>query len=280
MVKRTAFLSLLALVVLTVSGCASGGLAALTAEPTPSAGEARLRSADGTTMLFVPGGAFEMGSTECPNERPVHAVTVDSLWIDRTEVSNAQYRQCVEAGVCDEPNCWYDDDFSAPQQPVVCVSWYQAGTYCDWVGARLPTEAEWEYAARGSEGYRYPWGDEFDGTRLNFCDGSCDRAYADETIDNGYAHTAPVDSFPEGASWCGAVNMVGNAWEWTADWFGDYSREVQVNPTGPESGTQRVLRGGAWDSMPFEGRGAVRKGSRPAFQFLYLGFRCASSSPP
>jgi eukaryotic-like serine/threonine-protein kinase len=253
----------------------------------PSLGDTTTRPSDGMVMVYVPAGEFEMGNTEIPLEDPAHTVALDSFWIDRTEVSNVQFQRCVKAGVCDEPSCWRDrdlirnnSDFNGLEQPVMCVDWHQARAYCEWAGGRLPTEAEWEYTARGPEGLEYPWGNEFDGTKLNYCDVNCPKIYADERFDDGYAFTAPVGSYPDGASWCGALDMAGNVREWAADWFGEYASGRQVNPTGPSSGIQRAMRGGAWEGLLFDTRNTVRKGGRPIFELLYLGFRCASSVSP
>jgi formylglycine-generating enzyme required for sulfatase activity len=300
---RPVLVSLLAtLLALAVSGCEAG--AALpserpTAEPGmpstvvptlegPSLGDTITRPGDDMVMAYVPAGEFEIGSTDSPLEQPIHTVVLDSFWIDRTEVSNVQYQQCVEVGVCTEPNCWEgtgtdweDVDFNGPEQPVVCVNWYMAQAYCGWVEARLPTEAEWEYAARGPDALRYPWGDEFEGTLLNYCDVNCPKTFADERFNDNYAYTAPVGSYPDGASWCGALDMAGNVWEWASDWFGKYpAAERRVNPSGPPSGVQRVILGGAWNGPLFDTRSAVRKGGREGFEIIYLGFRCASSVPP
>jgi formylglycine-generating enzyme required for sulfatase activity len=262
----------------------------LTLEP----GATRIRPADGMVMVYVPAGEFEMGSdddeldyalelcNECfgdcqpgwfEDEQPAHTVALDGFWIDQTEVTNAQYRQCVEAGACEPPACWDNSDCNAPNQPVVCVNWYQAQAYCEWVGGRLPTDAEWEYAACGSEGSRYPWGDEFDGTQCNYCDANCKLDHRDETLDDGYAYTARVGSYPAGASWCGAQDMGGNAWEWVADWYGDYPSGRQVNPTGPSTGTYRVRRGGSWSSDRGDARCTCRVGDRPSEFGRGLGFR-------
>jgi formylglycine-generating enzyme required for sulfatase activity len=260
-----------------------------TARPTPegpSVGDTVTRPADEMVMVFVPAGEFEMGNNDIPLEGPAHTVALDSFWIDRTEVSNQQYQRCTEAGACDQPLCWRNDlvwdndDFGNPEQPVVCVDWHQARAYCEWVGARLPTEAEWAYAARGPEGLEYPWGNEFDGTLLNYCDVNCPKNYTEKDFDDGYAYPAPVGSYPDGASWCGALDMAGNVREWATDWFGEYSPEQQVNPIGPSSGIQHVVRGGAWDGLLFDTRNTVREGGRPNLEFLWLGFRCVSSTSP
>nr|NIN64075.1 SUMF1/EgtB/PvdO family nonheme iron enzyme [Anaerolineae bacterium] len=277
-------------------------------EPTPSLGDIWTRPADGMVMVYVPAGEFEMGSDDdevdyalqlcndyfgdCErewfeDEQPVHIVALDGFWIDRTEVTNGQYRRCVEAGACDPPaesgssthdsyygHSAYDD------YPVIYVSWHQAAAYCAWAGARLPTEAEWEYAARGPQGRVFPWGDEFDGTRLNYCDANCEEDWADETVDDGYADTALVGSFPAGASWCDVQDLAGNVWEWVADWRDSdyYDRSPSQNPTGPSSGEYKVLRGGSWNSVPHHVRSANRLGHDPDCTINLVGFRCARGS--
>jgi len=254
--------------------------------PALSAGDIWTRPADGMVMVYVPGGEFEMGSTEGEGEeQPVHIVALDGFWIDRTVVTNAQYQSCVEAGGCELPsdrksytrdeyygNSAYDDS------PVVNVSWHQAWVYCEWAGARLPTEAEWEYAARGPQGLVYPWGDEFDGTRLNYCDANCEYEWADEAVDDGYADTAPVGNYPSGSSWCGALDMAGNVWEWVEDWYGEYPSERQVSPAGPSSGELRGLRGGSWYDNQYFARCACRDGYHPDGWSDFVGFRCARGS--
>jgi formylglycine-generating enzyme required for sulfatase activity len=260
-------------------------------------------------MVFVPGGEFEMGSTDnevdevlalcreyydedCPrrwfaDELPVHTVVLDSFWIDQTEVTNTQYAQCVAARGCDPPARGYtppsanygDSDYE--DRPVVILAWHQATAYCAWVGARLPTEAEWEYAARGSEGRKYPWGDVLEGTRLNLCDIRCRgvfRANWWDDVNDGHADTAPVGSYPDGVSWCGAFDLAGNVWEWTADWYDDYPSGRQVNPTGPATGDYRVVRGGSWQEVSIYARSAHRGWDLPLIQIDGYGFRCARSS--
>jgi formylglycine-generating enzyme required for sulfatase activity len=264
-----------------VSGCGKG-------EPTMALGQdsqdARVRTADGMTMVYVPGGEFRMGRKWNSDAR-AHPVALDGFWIDQTEVTNAQYRLCVDVGVCrPATSCaWGDptyDDPSKAKHPVICVSWQASQAYCEWAGGRLPTEAEWEYAARGPESVLYPWGDDFDSTRLNSCDINC--PHDDQRVtdyDDGHALTAPVGSYPSGASWCGALDMLGNVWEWVADWYGPYPSGRQVNPTGPESGTEALIRGGSW--FDFNDYGFLRADERHPFDpqgnNYVIGFRCAGS---
>jgi formylglycine-generating enzyme required for sulfatase activity len=234
--------------------------------PTLTLPDTWVRPTDEMVMVYVQGGKFEMGSAEGnDDERPVHTVALDAFWIDRTEVTNAQYALCVGDGICDEASFVNDADLNGDDYPVVGVSWYDADTYCEWVDARLPTEAEWEYAARGPEGHIYPWGDE---------DPTCDLAQYGECS----GRTVPVGSLPDGASWCGALDLAGNVWEWVADWYGDYPSGVLTNPTGPSSGEWRVLRGGSWYNDPEDVRGAFRVRYLPGTRLGSLGFRCARGS--
>ena len=214
------------------------------------------------------------------DEQPLHTVALDAFWIDQTEVTNAQYALCVADGVCDEAGYVDAADLNAHDQPVVGVSWYNANTYCEWANARLPTEAEWEYAARGPENSRFPWGNDFDGTRVNYCDANCGEDWADETVDDGYGLTAPVGSYPAGASWCGALDLAGNVWEWVADWYDEdyYERSLTQNPLGPQEGDSKVLRGGAWSYYPAYVRSACRIWYHPVLRGIDFGFRCCVAS--
>jgi formylglycine-generating enzyme required for sulfatase activity len=242
-------------------------------------GDTQERPAEGMVMVYVPGGEFEMGSTRAAADgRPPHAVLLDGFWFDRTEVTNAQYRLCVEAGACEVPiTCEYGEqaygDAAKTQYPVVCVDWYRAQAYCEWAGVRLPTEAEWEYAARGPGGYEYTWGNSAP---------DCDKAnYLGLEVDaegGCVGYPAAVGSPSAGASWCGALNMAGNVAEWVADWYGDYFSEQEVNPMGPASGEYRVIRGGRWGSPPHRLKGYSRSKESPDYRDSSSGFRCAGGS--
>jgi formylglycine-generating enzyme required for sulfatase activity len=242
-------------------------------------GDEKTRSRDGVEMVYVPGGTFQMGRTIGEVwEMPVHSVMLDGFWIDRTEVTNAQYTKCVEAGACQVPTTcdWGEpayNDASKVNHPAVCVDWAGSQAYCEWAGGRLPTEAEWEYAARGPEGFVFPWGDEFDCSRGNF---------RTDCSPDSYERTAPVGSFENGASWCSALDLAGNVEEWVQDWYGAYPEGPQTNPIGPETGDFRVLRGGSWNLVLTAARSTDRGALRPVKRDELGGFRCvvgSASSP-
>jgi formylglycine-generating enzyme required for sulfatase activity len=233
----------------------------------PKAGDTRIRPTDGALMVFVPAGEFQMGSTDADRdgrdeEKPEHTVTLDAFWVDKTEVTNDQYRKCVEAGDCEEPTCWDNGDLNAPDQPVVCVTWDDAQAYAAWAGGRLPTEAEWEKAARGTDGRFYPWGEDVP---------DCE----DANFKGCLGRTASVGSYPGGASPYGALDMAGNAWEWVADWYDEayYSNAQTDNPQGPDSGERRAIRSGSFDMSEPRLRTAFRAGALPAYSNWDLGFR-------
>lgn len=241
------------------------------------------RPADNMVMVFVPGGAFMMGSSASdPDayeiEQPQHEVRLDGFWIDKTEVTNAQYTLCVEAGICESPA--NSEDFNnGNNYPVVNVSWQNAADYCSWVHGQLPTEAQWEYAARGGDGRIYPWGNNFDGTKLNYCDATCLLDWQDVMQSDGHEEVSPVASYsPSGNSWVGAADMAGNVWEWTADWYATHYYETLTspiaNPTGPASSKWKVLRGGSWRSTQRYMRSANRINGEPEARANDVGFRC------
>jgi formylglycine-generating enzyme required for sulfatase activity len=262
-----------------------------TPAPTLGVGSARTRQEDGMVMVHVPAGSFLMGSLPTDadaydNEFPQHPVSVDAFWLDRTEVTNAQFRLCVDAGACRPPQAPGSGEGEAhygqrafDQYPVIHVTWYQAVAYCNWAGARLPLEKEWAFAARGPETRIYPWGNEFDGLRLNYCDVNCSRPFPDETTDDGYAHTAPVAQYPLGVSWVGALDMLGNVWEWVWDWHDYYPGHPSTeHPSSFPPNTYRLLRGGAWDTSRGHARNAFRNWYLPASWEDSIGFRCAGDT--
>jgi formylglycine-generating enzyme len=258
----------------------------------------RKRPADDMEMIYVAAGEFTMGSTdqqveqsyqmcrECEGrcergrfamEQPAHSVALPAFWIDKNEVSNAQYQRCVAAGECWPPSA-DQAELNRTEHPVVSVDRNEAAAYCQWAKARLPTEAEWEYAARGPDARIFPWGNDFDATKVNYCDASCGYSWKDRVVDDGYTQTSPVCDCSDGASWCGALNLAGNVAEWVADRYAPYPSERQENPTGPSSGLRWVVRGGSWATGWHYVRGATRHPVLPDARYNDLGFRCAEST--
>jgi formylglycine-generating enzyme required for sulfatase activity/serine/threonine protein kinase len=253
----------------------------------------RISETDGATMVYVPAGEFLMGSPEDDgdsDEHPQHKVYLDAYWIDRTEVTNAQYERCIAAGACTPPilssSFTRESYFGNPEfsnHPVIWVKWDQATDYCQWAGRRLPTEAEWEKAARGTDGRQYPWGNmEVAGNLLNFADKNLPSkaGTANTHVDDAYAETAPVGNYAYGASPYEALDMAGNVWEWVADWYSVnyYDESPERNPKGPTTGEYRVLRGGGWDGSEWFARSADRVKYEGDVAVFDIGFRCAVSA--
>ncbi len=214
-----------------------------------SLGDERTVKASGMIQVFVPDGKFNMGGYDPdaqPDEKPGRTVSISAFWMDKVEVTNAMYTLCVNAGVCKppreiksatRPSYFNNPDFA--DYPVIYISWNDADAYCKWVGGRLPTEAEWEYAARGGDYRIYPWGDN-----------APDKTLANFNYESG--DTSRVGSYPNGASAFGVLDMAGNVWEWVSDYYNPayYASAPAENPQGPEqysvNGPRKVLRGGSW----------------------------------
>ena len=229
----------------------------------------RLSPLDGAPLVFIPTGEFELGTNEAAyaKSQPAHRVYVDAFWMDQMEVSNAQYARCALAGACtpplngDYPNRYLDSTYA--NHPITYVVWSQAIAYCAWAGRRLPTEAEWERAARGEDGRLYPWGDTPpDIFRLNYNDNIGD--------------TTPVDRYPFGASPYGVLNMAGNVREWVSDWFnqGYYLHSPYENPGGAQNAENKVLRGSSFTDDAYQSVAFNRYEHYPMSPGENRGFRC------
>jgi eukaryotic-like serine/threonine-protein kinase len=281
-------------------------------EPTLGIGSTMVNPVDGAVLVNVPEGEFLMGSEDedaREDEKPEHPVWLDAFWIYQHPVTNAQFAAFVNASGHQttaeesgwswvlEGSSWVKTEgayWGAPEglgssltgrddHPVVQVSWFDATAYCQWAGGRLPTEAEWEKAARGTDGRRFPWGDDpVTGDRANSCDVNCPLDWAATDQDDGYSQTSPVGSYPAGVSPYGALDMAGNVFEWVADWYDEeyYSRAPDENPTGPTSGEYRVLRGGSWLSFQWVLRVSNRYRYSPDFWYFFSGFRCLRRAAP
>lgn len=237
------------------------------ASPSPRPGAKRLHQPDGTLLVHVPSGEYPMGAEDINDwTRPVHRVQLAPFWIARHPVTNEQYARFLAAhAACEAPEFWQDERFNAPEQPVVGVSWEDAEAYGRWVGLALPSEAQWEAAARGAEGRTYPWGDEPPEPRhANF--------------GGRLGATSPVDAHPDGAGPFGTLDQAGNVWEWCADsWSLTAYRqrdEGARNPVTRGDTSMRVLRGGSWVNPGRDLRAAYRDRATARLRFNTQGFRC------
>ena len=240
----------------------------------------KITGEDGAPMVLVPAGEFTMGSNDgSDDEKPVHQVYLDAYYLDKYEVTVGQYAKFLKATGFNGPPMWTTmDQPSHQKRPIVNVDWSDASNYCEWAGKRLPTEAEWEKAARGTDGRIYPWGNEPPNTlRAN---------YGQEKWNN---HTAlvPVGQLKDGKSPYEIYDLAGNVWEWVSDWYDPdyYATSPPQNPKGPENGKYRVLRGGSWDLAPEHLRSTRRDFNlplspsyeSPSYRNFNSGFRCAKN---
>ena len=282
-------IGIIAVIALVVVGIRIGALAnrgkpanVLTVENSNTSqvdiGSTMISKKDGMTLVFVPAGQFTMGSDVNSDEKPVHKVTLDAYWIDKTKVTNGKYAKCVSSGICQSPSNTSSETYSSyygnskfENFPVIYVNWGQAKAYCEWVGRRLPTEAEWEKAARGTDGRTYPWGENIGCNKANY--GDCT------------SNQTAVGSYESGKSPYGLYDMASNVWEWVADWYSDtyYQTSPLSNPLGPSAGQYRVLRGGSERRggsgfmRYYDARSADRLRYSPDTASNLTGFRCAQS---
>jgi len=255
-----------------------------TEETTNTPGQINIREKDNALEVFIPEGEFWMGCDpdhnggfQCnPDELPLHLVYLSAYFMNAYEVTNQQYELCVQTGVCQEPvynNSYTRDSYynnpSYSNFPVVAVTWYEANQYCEWVGGRLPTEAEWEKAARGSSLSAYPWGDDNPNCELA-------NSYNNLTADYCTGDTAEVGSYPAGVSPYGVHDMAGNVWEWINDWYSPnyYANSPYENPVGKDTGEHKMIHGGSWNYSWVKLRIAYNSNHHPNERNLSFGFRC------
>jgi formylglycine-generating enzyme required for sulfatase activity len=231
----------------------------------------------GVAMRLVPASEFIMGSDKGEiDEKPFHYVYLEAYYIDKYEMTNEFYSACVDAGICEQPkktnsdtrDSYYGNSMYS-DYPVIYVDWNMAKTYCEWREAQLPTEAQWEKASRGTDGRTYPWGEDIDKTYANY-------------DNNADGDTTAVGSYEKGKSIYGVYDMAGNVWEWVTDWYSEnyYQNSPPKNPSGPDTGKERVMRGGAWDYFDEHARASDRQYDAPSSNNNSFGFRCARDATP
>jgi len=229
---------------------------------------------DGAPMVLVPAGEFTMGSEQGDDdEQPVHRVGLDSFYLDTFEVTNGRFAKFVAAIQSEPPWGFADQETPVVQaeRPVRWVNWLEATGYCLWAGKRLPSEAEWEKAARGTDGRTYPWGNE-----------PPTAAHAVFGLKEGDETVSPIGNRDAGSSPYGVHDLAGNLYEWVTDWYDDafYTQPAASNPRGPVEGTTKVQRGGSYINSPYRLRSAFRTKGDPTEHDPHVGFRCAQDAPP
>jgi eukaryotic-like serine/threonine-protein kinase len=276
--KRYIFFASLLMLVLSSCSPIQPELTPTTFPTVPSLGigSTMISDKDGMTLVFVPAGEFTMGSEIFDDEKPIHTVYLHAFWIDQTEVTVHMYSICVEAGICAKPEnissstrprYYGNPDFD--NYPVIYVSWNMAKTYCEWAGRRLPTEAEWEKAARGTDGRTYPWGEEINCSLANYWG-----------KENGcVGDTTRVGSYLNGASVYGTFDMAGNVWEWVSSLYRPYPYDPTDGRENLDSSDPRVARGGSW-FINTTVHSAMRSRNKNKSGSEIVGFRCAMSATP
>ncbi len=244
-----------------------------------------MKGQDGAAMVLIPAGPFTMGSNDgLPNERPEKNVALDAYSIDQYEVTLNLYRKFLEAAKYDSPPTWDDEAATTVgDRPAIGMKWADAAAYCKWAGKRLPTEAEWEKAARGTDGRRYPWGHMQPFVDIaNYNRGLwVSEAITLVAVTSGLEGMSVRHGLKEGGkSPFGLAHMAGNVSEWVADWYDReyYQKGPEKNPTGPQTGEKRVLRGGSWADLPAAIRVTARFSAEPDFEDRTIGFRCAKTT--
>ncbi len=241
-----------------------------------------IKGKDGAPMVLIPAGPFLMGSNDgLPNERPEHTVVLDAYYIDQFEITAGRYQKFLESARHNLPPTWDDEVAQAMGDlPAVGMSWNDAAAYCKWAGKRLPTEAEWEKAARGTDGRRYPWGHMQPFVDIaNYNRGVwVSEAVTLVPVNSGIEGMSVRHGLKEGGkSPYGLYHMAGNAAEWVNDWYDReyYQKSPDKNPKGPETGERKVIRGGSWADLPTALRVTARFSAEPDFEDRTIGFRCA-----
>lgn len=279
-----------AVIVAIIFFVAMGGRGLLAAEPQAGqngqhTGVETIKGQDGAPMILIPAGPFTMGSNDgLPSERPEHSVTLDSYYIDQYEVSMQLYGAFLLAAKHDAPPTWDDEAATTVgDRPAVGMGWADAAAYCAWAGKRLPTEAEWEKAARGTDGRRYPWGHMQPFVDIaNYNRGVwVSEAVTLVGVAGGVEGMSVRHGLKDGGkSPYGLHHMAGNAAEWVSDWYDReyYAKSPDKNPTGPPTGEKKVLRGGSWVDLPVALRVSARMSAEQDFQDRTIGFRCAKDA--
>ncbi len=275
-------------VVLVLAGVSALNAAEVAPSKDGASGAAKtVQGKDGAPMVLIPAGSFLMGSNDgLPNERPEHTVTLKAYYIDQFEMTAGRYQKFIESARHNLPPTWDDEVAQAMGDlPAVGMSWNDAAAYCKWAGRRLPTEAEWEKAARGTDGRRYPWGHMQPFVDIaNYNRGLwVSEAVTLVPVNSGVEGMSVRHGLKEGGrSPYGLYHMAGNAAEWVADWYDReyYQKSPDRDPTGPANGDKKVIRGGSWADLPTALRVTSRMSAEPDFEDRTIGFRCAMDAQP